>query len=157
MYRRVEEREDILRAAEMGGQRSMSNYVALKTWTRHPEKYSAFSGEANRLGFRVPERYLDDRDNLKGTRIKLLYRLAGLPLMDRVGREAGWDKDDSRCVACDAGEVVIVEHFVMSCQAYDALRTDLFTPDYGRSCPASALQTVFHCTHSSTVLTTSNS
>ena len=111
----------------MGEQRSMSDYVALKSWTRNPDKYAAFSGEKNRLGFRVPERYLDDRDNLKGTKIKLLCRVAGLPLMDRVGREAGWDKSDRHCAACNAGEVETIEHFVMRCQAYEPLRTVLFT------------------------------
>ena len=47
---------------------STKNYVNLKEW-------GAFTGEVDKLGQHVPERYLDDRDSLKGTRLKFLsYR-----------------------------------------------------------------------------------
>ena len=53
--------------------------------------------------------------------------LAGLPLMDRVGREAGWEKADRTCAVCNTGAVETVEHFVLHCDQYASLRHDLHT------------------------------
>ena len=75
----------------------------------------------------VPERYLDDRTDLKGTRLKLLCRLGCLPLMNRVGREQEppWPKESRVCLMCSLGEVEDVDHFIMRCPAYDRHRQRL--------------------------------
>ena len=75
----------------------------------------------------MPERYLDDRRNLKGTRLKLLCRLGCLPVMLRIGREVKprWPRESRLCLACDGGEVESVSHFVMSCPLYTNKRLAL--------------------------------
>lgn len=75
----------------------------------------------------MPERYLDDRGNLKGTRLKLLCRLGCLPLMDRVGREAKppWPRQYRTCAMCSSAKVEDIHHFVMECPAYAAKRVAL--------------------------------
>jgi hypothetical protein len=57
--------------------------LEIKDWGKNPRQYSL----ENLLGQHVPERYLDDRDDLKGTRLKILSRLGALPVMRRVGKE----------------------------------------------------------------------
>ena len=66
---------------------SAAEYVHTKEWGPTEQQYAFSSGEVGRRGQRTPEAYLDDRTNLKGTRLKLLCRLGALPLMRRVGRE----------------------------------------------------------------------
>ena len=66
---------------------SCNTYVVMKGWDRNPKEYSFSSGEEDKLGQQVSERYLDDRRNLKGTRLKMLCHTGSLPLMERVGRE----------------------------------------------------------------------
>ena len=72
----------------MEGMPSVQIYNRIKEWGANTEAYSFSICEEGRLGRLVPERYLDDRDCLKDTRLKLLCRLNCLPVMDRVGREA---------------------------------------------------------------------
>ena len=75
----------------------------------------------------VPERYLNDRTYLKGTRLKLLCRLNCLPVMNRVGREVKpkWQKHDRVCFACGSGAVEDVHHFIMACPCYEAKRVGM--------------------------------
>ena len=86
-------------------------------------------GEENRIGQHVPERYLDDRDDLKGTRLKILCRLGALPVMRRVGRELQppWPKVTRTCHTCNNGEIEDVEHFIMRCPSYDNPRNNMLT------------------------------
>jgi hypothetical protein len=44
-------------------------------------------GEKNWIGQHVPERYLDDHEDLKGTHLKVLCRVGALPVVSHVGRE----------------------------------------------------------------------
>jgi hypothetical protein len=77
----------------------------------------------------VPERFLDDRTRLKGTRLKLLCRLNCLPVMDRVGREVKpkWPKRSRVCFACGADTVEDVHHFIMECPRYAVKRAGLMS------------------------------
>ena len=79
------------------------------------------------IGQHVPERYLDDRGVLKGTRLKMLCRLGCLPLMDRVGREAKppWPRQYRTCAMCPSAKVEDIHHFVMECPAYTTKRVAL--------------------------------
>ncbi len=72
------------------------------------------------MGQHVPERYLDDRDDLKGTRLKLLCRMGCLPVMDRVGREVRpkWPRERRTCLACNRSQTENVQHFLLECPVY---------------------------------------
>jgi hypothetical protein len=123
----VETASDADRAARMVKMPSVRRYSRIKEWGPTPAKYAFSTGEVLRAGRLVPERYLDDRDCLKGTRLKLLCRLSCLPVMDRVGREVRpkWPKQNRVCFACGCGRVEDVHHFVMECPRYAARRAGL--------------------------------
>ena len=125
--RRGRRRSDVDRAASLADKSSTRSYTKIKEWGPNPADYSFSSGEVGRIGQHVPERYLDDRGNLKGTRLKMLCRLGCLPLMDRVGREAKppWPRECRTCAMCPAVKVEDVHHFVMECPAYAAMRAAL--------------------------------
>ena len=97
-------------------------YSNVKDWGTNPKDYSFSVGEVNKLGQHVPKRYLDDRGNLKGTRLKMLCRLGCLPLMKRVGRETKppWPREYRTCAACNSGTIEDIHHFVMECPKYEA-------------------------------------
>ena len=99
-------------------------YLPLKEWGPNPASYAFSNGELGRLGQRVPERYLDDRKDIKGTRLKSLCRMGCLPVMNRVGREAkpAWPKENRVCLMCNNGQIEDVHHFVMICPAYSVAR-----------------------------------
>jgi hypothetical protein len=104
---------------------SASTYLSIKEWGVNPKEYAFSQGEVGRLGQHVPERYLDDRCDLKGTRLKLLCRTGSLPVLDRVGREsqpARWPAALRTCMACNTGEVEDVSHFMMACPLFSAAR-----------------------------------
>lgn len=127
VYHAVEAVSDANRAARMGAMPSVQVYNRIKEWGTNTKDYSFSTGEEGRLGHLVPERYLDDRTYLKGTRLKLLCRLSCLPVMDRVGREVKpkWPKHSRVCFACGSGAVEDVHHFIMACPCYAAKRADL--------------------------------
>jgi len=75
VYLAVEAASETNRAARMEGMPSVQAYNRIKEWGTNAEAYSFSVGEVGRQGRLVPERYLDDRDCLKGTRLKLLCRL----------------------------------------------------------------------------------
>ena len=128
-YRAVEGASDDERLGRMAGSSSGAKYLPIKDWGVNKEEYSFSSGEMGRLGRAVPERYLslDDRTDLKGTRLKMLCRLGCLPLMDRVGREQRppWPKRYRMCVCCDMGVVEDVRHFMMECPMHADRRAQL--------------------------------
>ena len=127
VYDAVNARSDSHRVVSLARKPSASTYTIIKAWGPNPENYSAFAGEVGKLGQHVPERYLDDRTNLKGTRLKMLCRLGCLPLMDRVGREIKppWPRDLRTCAVCNTGRVEDVHHFVLECPKYEDKRVAL--------------------------------
>jgi hypothetical protein len=118
---------DKARAERMARMPTATVYAAVKEWGRSSEEYSFSRGEVGKLGQQVPERYLDDRRNLKGTRLKMLCRTGSLPLMVRVGKEVvpKWPREMRTCLACNSGVVEDVRHFVMECPAYAGRRRGL--------------------------------
>jgi hypothetical protein len=124
VYSAVNKASDAYRSANLATKPSACLYIKVKDWGRNPEDYSFSTGEVNKLGQHVPERYLDDRSNLKGTRLKMLCRLGCLPLMDRVGRETKppWPRDLRTCAACHMGKIEDIHHFVMECPKYEVKR-----------------------------------
>jgi hypothetical protein len=126
--RAVEAAAEADRQARMENMPSVRFYNKIKDWGVNPADYSFSLGEIGRRGRLVPERYLDDRQQLKGTRLKLLCRLHCLPVMARIGREVTpkWPKRDRVCYACGTGAVEDVRHFVMDCPSYARRRADLF-------------------------------
>jgi hypothetical protein len=129
VYAAVEVASDKERSVTMREQPSARLYSVVKDWGVNPSAYSFSVGETDKLGQHVPERYLDDRDDLKGTRLKMLSRMGCLPLMDRVGREQKpeWPKEARTCLACTMGEIEDVGHFVMRCPAYTRHRQRMLT------------------------------
>jgi hypothetical protein len=127
VYYAVETASEADRAARMAGMPSVRMYNNIKDWGTNTRAYSFSTGEEGRPGRLVPERYLDDRARLKGTRLKMLCRLNCLPVMDRVGREVKpkWPKHNRVCFACGCGAVEDTHHFVMDCGSYAAKRAGL--------------------------------
>ena len=127
VYAAVDQLHDDRRARRMASMSSTAAYSGMKEWGVNKEEYSFSRGESCKLGHQVPERYLDDRTNLKGTRLKMLCRLGCLPLMDRVGREAKprWQPEMAVCLVCNTGAVEDVRHLMMECPAYAARRNTL--------------------------------
>ena len=124
-YEAVENMSDAARATRMAGMTSTQLYLTVKHWGFNTPEYSFSSGEEGRMGHLVPERYLDDRKDLKGTRLKLLCRVGCLPVMHRVGREVSpkWPKETRTCLACNGGRIEDVKHFILDCPLYDSHRT----------------------------------
>jgi hypothetical protein len=127
VYAAVDASADSDRAVVLSNKPSAAPYISLKEWGPNPVGYSFSVGESGKLGQHVPERYLDDRLNLKGTRLKMLCRLGCLPLMNRVGREAKppWPREYRTCTVCCTGKIEDVHHFVMECPRYAAKRAAL--------------------------------
>jgi hypothetical protein len=127
VYSAVETAAEVKRATRMKGMPSVQVYNNIKDWGNNPEAYSFSTGEEGRPGRLVPERYLDDRTLLKGTRLKLRCRLNCLPVMDRVGREVKpkWPKHNRVCFACGCGAVEDTHHFIMDCPRYATKRAGL--------------------------------
>jgi hypothetical protein len=123
----VDTAHDKARAERMARMPSTTTYLTVKEWGRNPKEYSFSSGEEGKLGQQVPESYLDDRRNLKGTRLKMLCRTGCLPLMVRVGKEVKpkWPREMRTCLACNNGAVEDVRHFIMDCPAYAERRRGL--------------------------------
>jgi hypothetical protein len=120
VYDAIEDVSDTRLHTRLQAMPSASEYRQTKAWERTPAVYAFSTGEVGRRGRLTPERYLDDRRCLKGTRLKLLCRLGCLPVMDRVGREARppWPKDFRGCMMCQKDKVESVAHFVSECPAY---------------------------------------
>ena len=59
--------------------------------------------------------YLDDRSNIRGTRMLTKVRLGHLMVLATVGRMLHWPHSRARCVLCDDG-IETVQHFVNDCR-----------------------------------------
>jgi hypothetical protein len=120
VFEAVDATSDSAREARMAGLSSTRSYVQMKEWGANPAAYSFSSGEEDKLGQLVPERYLDDRNDLKGTRLKMLCRMGCMPVMDRVGREARpkWPKESRTCLVCNHSQREDIKHFLLECPAY---------------------------------------
>ena len=127
VYRAVDGHTDENRADTLLTKPSTARYAALKDWGPNPENYSFSSGEVGKLGQHVPERYLDDRFDLKGTRLKMLCRLGSLPVAERVGKERRppWPAEYRTCSACNMGKIEDTNHLVMECPLYESKRVAL--------------------------------
>jgi hypothetical protein len=86
-YDAVNAKSNADREVRMRALPSSAKYAEIKEWGANPPEYSFSFGEEDRIGQHVPERYLDDRNDFKGARLKALCRLGALPVMRRVGRE----------------------------------------------------------------------
>jgi hypothetical protein len=120
---------DAARATRMLQLSTARSYMPLKSWDRNPKEYTFSAVEEGRLGQHVPEHYLDDRVDLKGTRLKLLCRTGSLPVLERIGREAHprWTKEAAACLTCNApggapGPVEDIHHLMMVCPLYTTPR-----------------------------------
>jgi hypothetical protein len=129
VYDTVDKMSDAARSTRLASFSSTQDYVEIKEWGKNTKAYSFSSGEEGRLCQHVPERYLDDRSDLKGTRLKLLCRTGCLPVMDRVGRELKppWPKECRVCYVCNEGVIEDVKHFIMECPKYAVKRNDLLS------------------------------
>jgi hypothetical protein len=127
VYDAVDKTSDAARVARMVGLPSSTTYVSVKDWDRTPTAYAFSSGEVGQLGQHVHERYLDDRVDLKGTRLKMLCRTGSLPTMERVGRDVRpkWAKEHRTCLACNGGMMETIQHFVLDCPVYTTYRKEL--------------------------------
>lgn len=128
VYEVVDEWNNKERATALSDQPSTEGYVMVKEWRENPSAYCFSSCEESKLGMLIPERYLDDRSDLKGTRLKLLCRIGCLPVMNRVGREQKppWEKLTRLCPCCSLGEVEDVAHLILRCSTYTRHRQRLF-------------------------------
>jgi len=106
---------------------SAAGYMKMKSWEKNCPAYSVFSGEDLRYGHRVIEPYLDDTQDRKGTRLKLLCRIGTLPLMVKVGREVvpPWPKSMRVCMCCSNGALESITHFILHCPKYGAHRNNM--------------------------------
>ena len=128
VHENVDENHGEYRKDRMSDMPSARYYMNMKSLDRNTKDYSVMTGEVNRLGQYVPEAYLDDRNDLKGARLKMLCRTNCLPLMDRIGREVRpqWPKEHRICPMCNAQAVEDVKHFLLDCPAYEDRRRALF-------------------------------
>ena len=128
----VERHEDRLREERAKCMTSMASkrYQQIKGWARVSEDAANFNGEIGRKGALVHEGYLDDHHEQVGRRLKMCCRAGCLPVMDRVGRMAGWAPQVRKCMLCDTGEVETVQHLILSCPAHQQHRDTMLEGVY---------------------------
>jgi hypothetical protein len=68
--------------------------------------------------------YLDDRDNLRGTRLMSRLRHGSLWLMQRVASVLRLPRAEGACLLCHSGEVEDALHFVLHCPVLARVRSD---------------------------------
>ncbi len=85
VYESVDAASNCEREARIAVLPSTKNYAKIKEWEANPTAYSFSSGEDDRLCQHVPERYLDDRKDLKGNATEDAVQ-DGLPACDGQGR-----------------------------------------------------------------------
>jgi hypothetical protein len=124
LYDSVEAHYEEERENEVALLPSLSRYVKVKSWKRMDEDRAEFTGEIGELGALVVERYMDEVRDRLGGRLKLLCRAGCLPVMARVARELGVNREQGQCMMCRQGEEDI-EHVLLTCQAYSKQREKL--------------------------------
>jgi hypothetical protein len=128
VYKAVDSASNAQRAARLLTLTSTRQYTKIKDWGVTKPKYAFSSGEIDRLGQHVSERYLDDRRDLKGTRLKLLCRTNCMPLMPRVVREARASVNTpstGHCLCCAMETVETVQHLLLECPLYARHRSTM--------------------------------
>jgi len=71
--------------------------------------------------------FLDDRDNIQGTRLKAQVRHGTLWVMQRVASALNWSATEGACLLCRTGAVEDSEHFLCQCPSLLHLRVDLLS------------------------------
>ena len=120
VYKAVETKEETQREARftaMTGS-SAARYLRIKKWSKVTEPFAKFTGEVDKLGALVHERYLDDHDEPTGTKIKLQCRAGNVPVLRKVGQEMKWAPTLWKCMLCNSGEIETQEHLALSCPEY---------------------------------------
>ena len=79
----VEERERRERGLASDSE-TWHRYQRVKNWAEVNEETAVFSGEIGRLAARVFEKYLDDRSDGEGRRLKMWCRAGCLPVMEKI-------------------------------------------------------------------------
>ena len=102
---------------------SLFNYI--KDWDKVKPARAFSSGEMFKLGALKPEAYLDTRKERPGAQLKLLCRLNGLPLFDKIGRERDWPIHLRICPLCGQ-EQDDRTHLLLRCQRHSHHREKLF-------------------------------
>ena len=127
VYEAVEAAEDTARGnrfANMKGE-GAATYARIKGWGEMPAHLARFSGEIGRRGALVHERYLDERGEPVGTRLKLMARLGCLPTRVRVAREQKLPPEFGICGLCNRGEYENVTHILLKCTAHERHRVKM--------------------------------
>jgi len=120
----LEERDRRQRALA-GTSESWKRYQRVRNWGRVSEEAAVFSGEVGRLGARVFERYLDDRSDGEGRRLKLWCRAGCLPVMEKIGTALDWPAPLNNCLMCATGEPESTQHLLAECPAYQRQRVKM--------------------------------
>ena len=128
VYEAVESFETIATSDRLSKLKSSAaaRFLRSKNWGKLSKEYATSKSEAGRRGALVIERYLDDRLEPVGRRLKLLCRAACLPLLKRIAREEKLPQTAGTCKMCCEGVIEDLEHFIFSCVAYTKSRAKLF-------------------------------
>ena len=120
----LEERDRRQRALA-GTSESWKRYQRVRSWGRVSEEAAVFNGEVGRLGAHVFERYLDDRSDGEGRRLKLWCRAGCLPVMEKIGTALDWPAPLNNCLMCVTGEPESTQHLLAECPAYQRQRVNM--------------------------------
>ena len=104
---------------------SAARFLRSKDWGKLRKEFATSKSEAGRRGALVCERYLDDRKEPIGRRLKLMCRAGCLPLLKRIAREEKLPALAGTCKMCNKGTIEDLDHFILDCEAYSKPRTKL--------------------------------
>ena len=127
IYEAVESFETIAVTGRLAKLKSSASarFLRSKDWGKLGKDFATTKSEAGRRGALVCERYLDDRKEPLGRRLKLMCRAGCLPLLKRIAREEKLPESAGTCKMCNIGSIEDLEHFFLSCEAYSKPRTKL--------------------------------
>ena len=129
----VQERERMERGLASDSE-TWHRYQRVKNWAEVNEETAVFSGEIGRLGARVFEKYLDDRSDGEGRRLKLWCRAGCLPVMEKIGHDLGWPAPLHKCLMCEMGTPESPRHLLVECPAYQKQRKAMLAKIDCRMC-----------------------
>ena len=94
---------------------TLSWSIRLKSWVSTALSLSLFRllKQDHTLGTHP---YLDDRYNLRGTRLKSSLHFGTLWLMNRVASVLKWPPGSGLCLLCCSGSIEDAEHFLLHCR-----------------------------------------